>query len=300
MNSKLLVYINGKWYPKAKATVSVYDHGFLYGDGVFEGIRAYDGVVFKLKEHIDRLYHSAHVIMLTISETKDELINAILETLRKNNLRNAYIRVVNTRGIGDLGIDPRKCQKSNSIIITDYLTMHSSQAKETGIRAIITWIRRNPVDSASHEIKSLNYLNSILGKIESNNAGVDEAICLNSQGYISEGIGENLFLIQKGIILTPPTSAGALRGITRGFVIQLAKELGYVVKEQNLTPTDLFTADEAFFTGTGVEIVPIVEINRRRIGNGKPSPITKTLMNEFSKRYRDPKEGILISEIAGS
>ncbi|MDI6903921.1 MAG: branched-chain-amino-acid transaminase [Candidatus Bathyarchaeia archaeon] len=294
LEKELLVYIDGEYYPKPQAKISVYDHGLLYGDGVFEGIRAYSGVVFKLKEHIDRLYRSARVIMLNIPQTKEEMINAVLETLRKNNLRDAYIRLVVTRGVGDLGLDPRKCPKPTVIIITDVIKLHSTEAKEKGMRAMIVWVKRDPVDATSHEVKSLNYLNSILGKIEANIAGFDEAICLDKNGHISEGVAENLFIVQNGKIITPPTSTGALVGITRDVVMKLAEKLGYTAVESTITPTDLFTADEAFFTGTAAEIVPIVEVNKRMIGDGKPGPITRRLMQEFEKVVRDPKEGIRI------
>ena len=291
MEKELLVYIDGKYYPKSQAKISVYDHGLLYGDGVFEGIRAYNGVVFKLREHIDRLYRSARVIMLEIPLTKEEMINAVLETLRKNNLHDAYIRLVVTRGVGDLGLDPRKCPKPTVIIITDVIKLHSKEAKERGIRALIVWVKRDPVDATSHEVKSLNYMNSILGKIEANVAGFDEAICLDKNGHISEGIAENIFIVKNGKIITPPTSTGALVGITRDVIMKLAEKLGYKAVEANITPTDLFTADEAFFTGTAAEVVPIVEVNKRKIGEGKPGPITKRLMQEFEKIVRDPKEG---------
>ena len=291
MEKELLVYIDGKYYPKSQAKISVYDHGLLYGDGVFEGIRAYNGVVFKLREHIDRLYRSARVIMLEIPLTKEEMINAVLETLRKNNLHDAYIRLIVTRGVGDLGLDPRKCPKPTVIIITDVIKLHSKEAKERGIRALIVWVKRDPVDATSHEVKSLNYMNSILGKIEANVAGFDEAICLDKNGHISEGIAENIFIVKNGKIITPPTSTGALVGITRDVIMKLAEKLGYKAVEANITPTDLFTADEAFFTGTAAEVVPIVEVNKRKIGDGKPGPITKRLMQEFEKIARDPKEG---------
>ena len=291
MEKELLIYINGEYYPKSQAKISVYDHGLLYGDGVFEGIRAYNGIVFKLKEHIDRLYRSANVIMLDIPLTKEEMINAVLETLRKNNLRDAYIRLVVTRGIGDLGLDPRKCPKPTVIIITDVIKLHSIEAKKKGIKAIITWVKRDPVDATSHEVKSLNYLNSILGKIEANIAGFDEAICLDKNGHISEGVAENIFIVKNEKVITPPTSTGALVGITRNVVMKIASNLGYTVVEANITPTDLFTADEAFFTGTAAEIVPIVEVNRRIIGDGKPGPITQRLMQEFEKVIQDHKEG---------
>jgi branched-chain amino acid aminotransferase len=291
LDKELLVYIDGEYYPKSQAKISVYDHGLLYGDGVFEGIRAYNGVVFKLKEHIDRLYRSAHAIMLQIPATKEEMINTVLETLRKNNLKDAYIRLVVTRGVGDLGLDPRKCSKPTIIIITDTISLHKSEAKEKGITAMLTWVKRDPVDATSHEIKSLNYLNSILAKIEANISGVDEAICLDKNGFVCEGVAENIFIVKNGRIYTPPSYTGALPGITADAVKELAKSLGYEVIEKNITPYELFTADEVFFTGTAAEIIPVREINKRQIGNGKPGPITKRLMEEFSRLVQDPRHG---------
>ncbi|MEM3581014.1 MAG: branched-chain-amino-acid transaminase [Candidatus Bathyarchaeia archaeon] len=294
MDKELLVYIDGEYYPKSQAKISVYDHGLLYGDGVFEGIRAYNGVVFKLKEHIDRLYRSAHAIMLQIPITKEEMINIVLETLRKNNLKDAYIRLVVTRGVGDLGLDPRKCSKPTIIVITDTIALHKSEAKEKGITAMLTWVKRDPVDATSHEIKSLNYLNSILAKIEANINGVDEAICLDKNGFICEGVAENIFIVKNGRIYTPPSYTGALPGITAETVKELAKNLEYEVIEKNITPYELFTADEVFFTGTAAEIIPVREINKRQIGDGKPGPVTKRLMEEFTKIVQDPKNGIPI------
>ena len=292
MPSELLIYIDGKYYPKSEAKISVYDHGLLYGDGVFEGIRAYNGSVFKLKEHIDRLYRSAHPIFLKIPLTKEELSEAVLETLRKNKLKDAYIRLVVTRGVGDLGLDPRKCPKATIIIITEpLLQLHSAEKVDNGINTIITWVKRNSVDAATHEMKSLNYMNSILGKIEANNIGADEAICLNKIGYVCEGVGENIFIVREGKLLTPPLSSGALDGITRMLIIRLAKKLGIEVIETNITPNELFTADEVFFTGTAAEVAPIREVNRRVIGSGKPGLVTKRIMAEFKKATKDPSEG---------
>jgi len=292
MSEEFLVYIDGKYYPKSEAKISVYDHGLLYGDGVFEGIRAYHGIVFHLKEHIDRLYRSAHPILLKIPLTKSQLTEAVLKTLKKNNLANAYIRLVVTRGVGDLGLDPRKCPKATVIIITEsMLQLNSPEALANGITTTITWVKRNPVDAATHEIKSLNYLNSVLGKIEANNTGADEAICLNKTGYVCEGVGENIFIVRDGEIITPPVSSGALNGITRAVIIRLAKKLGIEVTERNITPNELFTADEAFFTGTAAEVAPIREVNKRVIGAGKPGPVTKRIMQEFEKATKDPNEG---------
>jgi branched-chain amino acid aminotransferase len=294
MTSELQVYIDGKYYPKSEAKVSVYDHGFLYGDGVFEGIRAYDGVVFKLKEHIDRLYRSAHAITLKIPITKEEMTQAVVETLRKNNMKDSYIRLIATRGVGDLGLDPRKCPKASIIIITDTINIRSGNAKETGITTMFSWVRRNPVDATTHEIKSLNYLNSVLGKIEANAAGVDEAICLENNGYIAEGVGENVFIVANGEIMTPPSSTGALAGITAEVVTELCKKLDIKLTITNLTPFMIFTADEAFFTGTAMEVIPIREVNKRPIGEGKPGPVTKQLMTEFQKVIADPANGTKI------
>src|SRR4030065_59603 len=198
MNSELQVYIDGNFYPKSEAKISVFDHGLLYGDGIFEGIRAYDGVVFKLKEHIDRLYRSAHAIMLQIPITKEEMVKAVVETLRKNKMKDAYIRLIVSRGVGDLGLDPRKCPNPTIIIITDTINIKAGNAKETGVTTMFSWVRRNPVDATTHEIKSLNYLNSILAKIEANACGVDEALCLESSGCIAEGVGENIFIVNGG------------------------------------------------------------------------------------------------------
>ncbi|MBT8171363.1 branched-chain-amino-acid transaminase [Candidatus Bathyarchaeota archaeon] len=289
------IYIDGEFYPKSEAKISVYDHGLLYGDGVFEGIRAYNGIVFKLKEHIERLFQSGHPIFLKIPLSKEELIEAVVKTLKKNNLKDAYIRLVVTRGVGDLGLDPRKCPKATIIIITEpKLQLHSPDKLEKGISTFITWVRRNSIDAASHEMKSLNYLNSILGKIEANNVGVDEALCLDKTGYVCEGVGENIFIVKKNIILTPPLSSGALNGITRAVVIRLANKLGYQTIERNITPNELFTADEVFFSGTAAEIAPISKVNNRIIGTGKLGQVTKKILKEFEKIIKDPKEGISI------
>jgi branched-chain amino acid aminotransferase len=294
MSDELQIYIDGEYFPKSKAKISVYDHGFLYGDGVFEGIREYNGVVFKLKEHIDRLYRSAHAIMLKIPMSKDDLIKAVVKTLQKNGMKDSYIRLIVSRGIGDLGLDPRKCPKPTIIIITDTIQIRTGNAKETGITTMFSWVRRNPVDATTHEIKSLNYLNSIMAKIEANACGVDEAMCLENNGYIAEGVGENVFIVRNGEILTPPTSTGALEGITADIVFDLCKKMSFKITVTNLTPFMLFSADEAFFTGTAMEMVPIREVNKRAIGFGKPGPITKKLMTEFQKVIEDPKNGVSV------
>jgi branched-chain amino acid aminotransferase len=294
MTSELHIYIDGKFYPKSEAKISVYDHGFLYGDGVFEGIRAYNGIVFKLKEHIDRLYRSAHAIMLNIPLTKQEMTQAVVDTLRKNQMKDSYIRLVVSRGVGDLGLDPRKCPKASVIVIADTIQCKSSNSQETGITTIFSWVRRNPVDATTHEIKSLNYLNSILAKIEANAYGVDEAMCLESNGYIAEGVGENVFIIKNGELFTPPTATGALSGITAEVVSEIATRLGIKVTITNLTPFMLFTSDEVFLTGTAMEMTPVREVNKRVIGDGKPGSVTKKLMTEFQKVINDPTQGTKI------
>jgi branched-chain amino acid aminotransferase len=295
MTNELQIYIDGKYYPKSEAKISVYDHGFLYGDGVFEGIRAYNGSVFKLKEHVDRLYRSAHALMLNIPMSKEQMIEAVVATLRKNNMKDSYIRLVVSRGVGDLGLDPRKCPKPTVIIIADTISIRAGNATETGVTAVFTWVRRNPVDATTHEVKSLNYLNSVLGKIEANAYGADEAICLEpSSGLVAEGVGENVFIVKDGQVLTPPSSTGALEGITSDAIVALCEKLKIKLTVANLTPFMIFTADEAFFTGTAMEVIPIREVNKRVIGSGKPGPVTKRLIAEFQKVIQDPANGTKI------
>ncbi len=294
MDKELQIYIDGQYYPKSQAKISVYDHGFLYGDGVFEGIRVYNGVVFKLKEHVQRLFDSAHAMMLKIPLSQEQVVQAVVETCRKNNLKDSYVRLIVTRGVGDLGLDPRKCCMATVIVIADHIVLHEGEAKVKGITTLVSWVRRNPVDGSSHEAKSLNYLNSIMAKIEANMSGADEAICLAPNGCVAEGVGENIFLVKNGKISTPPTSTGALEGITAKAVRELAKKLGYEVSEKNLTMFMLFNADELFFTGTAAEIVPIREVNWRTVGSGVAGPVTAKLMAEFKKVTSDPKHGVPI------
>ena len=292
---ELLIYIDGKFYPESEAKISVFDHGFLYGDGVFEGIRSYNGVVFKLKEHIDRLYNSAKAIMLDIPMTKDEMIEAVLKTLRKNGLKDAYIRLVVTRGKGDLGLDPRKCPKPSVIIIAvPLLQLYDEKVRERGMSMIVSWVRRDSVDATTHEIKSLNYLNSILAKIEANNAGADEAIILDPNGFICEATGENIFIVKDGKLFTPPSTSGTLPGITASVIKEIAQKLGYQVIEKGITVTELYSADEAFLTGTAAEVMPIREVNKRQIGEGKMGPITRQILKKFMEYTRDPNNGIPI------
>jgi branched-chain amino acid aminotransferase len=294
MDNEPLVYIDGEFYPKSQAKVSVFDHGLLYGDGVFEGIRAYNGSVFKLREHIDRLFQSAHAMMLQMPLTKEQTIEAVLETLRKNKRKDAYIRLVVTRGAGDLGLDPRKCPKATIFVIAGDIALHGDESKTKGVTTLISWVRRHPVDATSHEIKSLNYLNSVMAKIEANLAGADEAVCLDKNGFVAEGVGENIFIVKNGKLITPPRCSGALAGITAQVVKKLAAKLNYEVEEANITPFQLLNAEEAFFSGTAAEIVPIREVNKRMIGDGKPGPVTKKLMSEFQKAIADPKNGVRI------
>ncbi len=280
---ELLVYIDGEFVPKSEAKISVFDHGFLYGDGVFEGIRAYNGKVFRLKEHIDRLYDSAKAIALEIPITKEEFMEVILETLRRNGLRDAYIRPIVTRGVGDLGLDPRRCKKPTIIVIAQPWEKLYGDLYERGIRAVTVTVRRNAIDSLPPNIKSMNYLNNILAKIEANAKGGDEAIFLDHNGYVSEGSGDNIFVVKNGVVYTPPT-INNLKGITREVVIEIIEELKIPFKETNLSLYDLYTADEVFVTGTAAEVCPIVWIDGRTIGDGRPGKITRRIMEEFRKK----------------
>lgn len=280
MSKEFEVYIDGKYYPKKEAKISVFDHGFLYGDGVFEGIRAYEGCVFKLNEHINRLYESAKSIELIIPLSKAEFKNAIIETLNRNTLKDAYIRVVVSRGIGTLGLNPTLCPKASIIIIADYLAPLFEGKNAT---AIIAFTRRNSVTAINPMIKSLNYLNNILARIEANKAGVNEALMLNQNGTVCEGTGDNIFIVKAGVIITPPPSAAILLGITRQVVIDLAEKEGIKVIERSITVHELYNADESFFTGTAAEIAPLVNVDGKLIGTGKPGPVTTMLIDNFKK-----------------
>ncbi|MBP2200638.1 branched-chain amino acid aminotransferase [Methanococcus voltae] len=272
------IYMDGKFVNKEDAKVSVYDHGLLYGDGVFEGIRAYEGVVFKLTEHVDRLYESAASLDIKIDISREEMSKVVIETLKVNKLNDAYIRLVVTRGVGDLGLDPRKCSKPTIFCIAEPM---NPLLGDQGIKTIVSGIRRLPVDVLNPAVKSLNYLNSILAKIQANAAGVHEAFLLDKNGYVAEGTGDNVFVVKKGVIRTPPVSTSVLRGITRDTAIELAKEAGYTILEENLTIHDLYTADELFITGTAAELIHVVEIDGRIINNGEAGEITKDLLNRF-------------------
>ena len=276
----MIIYIDGKYLPKEEAHISVFDHGFLYGDGVFEGIRAYNGRVFRLQEHLDRLYDSARTIDLKVPVPKEEMAGIILEVLMRNKLSNGYIRPLVTRGVGDLGLDPRKCPIASVIVIAVEWGAMYGDLYEKGLKAITVSVRRNPAEALPPNVKSLNYLNNILGKIEANYKGGDEAIFFDTNGYMSEGSGDNIFIVKNGIIFTPPT-LNNLRGITRAVVLEIAKSHGLTLVEQNLGYYDMYSADEVFVTGTAAEVAPIVLIDGRAIGTGKPGPVTRQLMAAF-------------------
>lgn len=277
------IYIDGKLISKNEAKISVFDHGLLYGDGVFEGIRSYDGLIFKLKEHIDRLYRSAHTIMLKIPMSKQDMIEAVKKTLRANKLRDAYIRLIVTRGMGDLGLDPRKCARPTVIIIADRIKLYPSEFYKNGMEIVTIPTQRNIHEAINPQIKSLNYLNNILAKIEAINAGAEEAVMLNSEGYVAECTGDNIFIVKGQALFTPPVHSGILRGITRNAVMNIAAKRRMPVCEEILTRYDLFNADECFLTGTAAELIPIVKIDGRVIGNGRPGKVTLELIGEFHR-----------------
>lgn len=280
----LKIYLNDKLVNKDKAVVSVFDHGLLYGDGVFEGIRSYSGLVFKLKEHLDRLYESAHTLMLEIPMKPEALEKAIIQTLQANQLLDAYIRLVVTRGVGDLGLDPRKCKKATLFIIADKISLYPKEFYEKGLVIATVATARNHPEALNPQLKTLNYLNNILAKIEATNAGVNEALLLNSQGYVTECTGENIFYVKKNTVVTPPPYVGILKGITRDCVMRLSHGLDdLTVREEVFTRHDLYTADEVFLTGTAAEIVPVVKIDNRVIGQGRPGQATVKLMAAFKK-----------------
>ena len=275
------VYIDGEFYEKEHAKISVFDHGLLYGDGVFEGIRFYNGRVFRLEEHIDRLFDSARAICLNIPLDKAAVTAATIETIKRNELRDGYVRLVVTRGDGDLGLNPALCPKATIIIIAAKITLYSAEKYENGLMVVTCATRRIAHGALSPMVKSLNYLNNVLAKIEAQNAGAGEGLMLNEQGYVAECTGDNVFIVKRGKIYTPPIASGALAGVTRGVVFELAAEAGIEISEPDMTRYDLFTADECFLTGTAAELIPVVTLDRRDIGDGKPGPITKRLMTRF-------------------
>jgi branched-chain amino acid aminotransferase len=296
MDKELLVYVDGKFAPKSKAVVSVFDHGLLYGDGIFEGIRAYNGSVFRLVDHVNRLYDSAKSIRLKIPLTKHEMTEAVLETIRKNQLRDAYVRLVVTRGAGDLGVDPALCKTPTVFIIAEPMASVLGPREPKVIKAVLSSYRRDAVDATSHEIKSLNYMNSILAKIEATSSGADDAILLDHRGFVSEGSVTNVFVAKNGKLATPTTAAGILHGITRERIIRLASDLGIDVQERDITPFELSTADEVFFVGTKSEILAIGSISGAKVGNGAVGPLTRKLYEEFSRVVQRAEEGTPVYE----
>lgn len=291
---ELQIFLDGKWYPKSEAKISVFDHGLLYGDGVFEGIRSYNGLIFKLNEHLERLWESAHTLMLEIPMSQKEMQSAIIETLKRNQLRDAYIRVVVTRGVGDLGLDPAKCKRATVFIITDKIALYPEVLYKNGLEIITVPTVRNLPEAVNPSIKSLNYLNNILAKIEAKNSGCVEALMLNAQGYVAECTGDNIFMVKKArygskskpALWTPPVYLGALRGITRQAIIELAEKKKFPFEEKVMTRHDLFNADEVFLTGTAAEIIPVVKLDGRPIADGKPGPVTAALRKAFQTLTR--------------
>lgn len=281
-----LVYVDGEFFPKEKATISVFDHGLLYGDGVFEGIRAYHGRVFKLQEHIDRLYDSAKAILLNIGISKDKMSQIVIDSCAENKIANGYIRLVITRGVGDLGLNPYLCKKASIICIAADIQLYDKKFYEEGLKIVTVAQTRNFHEALNPRIKSLNYLNNVLAKIEAIQAGVIEALMLNTQGYVAECTGDNVFLVKKGKLYTPNIPSGALEGITRQAVIDLAQARGLEVVEDFITRFDVYTADEMFLTGTAAEVIPVVEVDSRTIGEGNVGEMTKILLEDFHEMTR--------------
>jgi branched-chain amino acid aminotransferase len=281
------VYIDGKLYAKEDAKISVYDHGLLYGDGVFEGIRSYGGKVFRMQAHLDRLWSSAKAILLNVPMTKVEMARAIEETLAANGIQDGYIRVVLTRGVGTLGLDPNLCPHPQVIIITDYIALYPQELYTKGLEIVTVSVARNHPAALSPRIKSLNYLNNILAKIEGQKAGCVEALMLNHKGEVAECTGDNIFLVRDGALLTPSMESGILEGITRDAVIEIALAAGITVREIPLTKHDVYIADECFLTGTAAEVIPVVKVDGRAIGDGLPGPMTRDLIERFHKLTRE-------------
>lgn len=275
------VYVSGEYVPKDEAKISVFDHGFLYGDGVFEGIRVYGGRVFRLEEHLQRLWESARAISLEVPLSRAKLKEKILETLRRNELRDAYIRLIVSRGKGDLGLDPGKCSQAELIIITDKISIYPEELYEKGLEVIIASTRRNIPSALNCRIKSLNYLNNILAKIEATREEMPEAVMLNKDGYVAECTGDNIFIVKEEKLVTPPIWMGILKGITRDVVIELAQKEGITVEENIFTPFALYNSDECFLTGTAAEVIPVTRVDGRTIGEGVAGPVTKKLMEKF-------------------
>ena len=293
-NEILYAYVDGKYVPKEQASISIYDHGFLYGDGVYEAIRAYDGIIFKLREHIDRLFESAKSIKIEMPFSKDDLRGLVVEVLRKNQLKNSYIRIVVSRGRGRMGVDPRNCPKPTIVIMAEPREPLFGE-NVRGISAIVSSLRRTPSWSLDPRIKTLNYLNNIMAKIEAIESGVEEAIMLNEQGYVAETSTENIFIVKNGIVSTPHPSQGVLRGITRDTIVEIARELGYTLEERAITVHELYNADEVFVTGTAAEVVPIVKITGRKIGEGEAGPVFARILGRFRELIKRSNEGTPIN-----
>src|SRR5437868_5249469 len=281
------IYINGKLFDKTDAKISVYDHGLLYGDGVFEGIRVYDGKIFRLREHVERLYDSARAIWLEIPMSREQMADAITATVRANNKKDGYIRAVITRGAGSLGLDPRKTTDPQVIIIVDDISMYPPELYDTGLDIVTVATIRNHPNAVNPRVKSLNYLNNIMPKIEGIRAGCLEALMVNHKGEVAECTGDNIFLVKRGTLLTPPLDAGILEGVTRNAVIELAQSAKIPVRETTLTRHDVYTADECFLTGTAAEVIAVIKVDGRVIGSGKPGPITKQLRERFHALVRN-------------
>lgn len=281
--SQQWICLNGEFVTKEDAKISVYDHGFLYGDGIFEGIRAYSGNVFRLKEHLVRLYDSAKSILLTIPYSMNEMSDLIVETVRRNGFESCYIRVVVSRGEGNLGLDPATCKRANVIVIAEQLALYPKEFYQSGMEIVTVATRRSRSDVLNPQVKSLNYLNNIMVKLEAKLAGVSEALMLNAEGYVAEGSGDNIFIVKGRRLLTPPTSVGVLEGITRNAIMEVATELQYEVHEVQFTRHDVYTADEVFLTGTAAEVIPVIKVDGRPIGDGKPGEHTLALLAGFQK-----------------
>jgi branched-chain amino acid aminotransferase len=282
----LKIYIDGNFHDQAEAKISVFDHGLLYGDGVFEGIRFYNDRVFRLEEHVDRLWDSARAIALDIPMSKSELVASTLETIRQNDLHDGYIRLIVTRGVGSLGLSPESCRRPSIIIIAATIALYPEELYQKGLTMVTCSTRRTPPAALSPRVKSLNYLSNILGKLEAQNAGAGEGLMLNEQGYVSECTGDNIFIVKKGDISTPHLSSGILAGVTRAVVFELAEKLGIRTVERELIRHDIYTADECFLTGTAAEVIPAVQLDRRLIGHGQPGPITLQLIESFRELTR--------------
>ena len=280
------IWINGKYYEKQDARISVYDHGLLYGDGVFEGLRSYGGEVFRLAQHLTRLWNSAKAILLEIPMSREEIGRAIDETLKTNGLADGYVRLIVTRGAGSLGLDPDRTSDPQVIIITDHITVYPEELYRQGLEIVTASTQRNHPSALNPRIKSLNYLNNILAKIECTKAGCMEALMLNHKGEVAECTADNIFLVREGVLLTPPTDAGILEGITRDAVIELARASGREVREMSITRHDVYIADEVFLTGTAVEVIAVVKVDSRQIGDGAPGPVTRDLTERFHKLTR--------------